>query len=362
MDFGARLESVRTQLGARDLPALLVSDAFNLRWITGFTGSSAWLVVSESAATLVTDGRYTMQAGAELDAAGLTDAVTVSVGTDAGWDRVLQSVASCPVLGVEAASLSWADARRLEEGLDTTLVPTHGLVEALRMTKEPEEIEVIAAAVALADAALTTVVAGDWVGRTEMELAAALEWEARGRGASGTSFPTIVASGPHGALPHATPRAERIEAGAPVVVDFGCLLDGYCSDATRTVVWGEVPDDLAAIHAVVAAAQDAARDETRAGADCRAVDAAARSVIEEAGWGDHFVHGTGHGVGLAVHEPPRIAATSDMTLETGFVVTIEPGIYVPGLGGVRIEDLVVVGESGCRTLTSLPRGLADLTA
>lgn len=362
MDYGRRLNAVREALAANDLPGLLVTHGANIRWLAGFTGSNARMVLTEASATLVTDARYAIQAPAELEAAGLADLVDVVVAEERGWKGIACLAGRDTPLGVEASSLSWADAKQLEEELPAPLVPTFGLVEELRTVKDADELAAIERAVELADASLAEVLREDWVGREELELAKALDWEMRDRGASGTSFPTIVAAGPNGARPHARPGNAKILPGAPVVIDFGCVLEGYCSDATRTVVWGDVPEDVAEIHAVVAQAQAAARERVVAGAECSEVDTAARSVIDAAGWGDHFVHGTGHGIGLDVHEPPRIGATSEAVLKPGNVVTIEPGIYVPDLGGVRIEDVVVVGETDARTLTSLPRGLTELLA
>lgn len=360
MDHRRRLKAAREALAANDLPGLLVTHGVNIRWLVGFTGSNARLVLTEASATLVTDARYAIQAPAELEAAGVADLVDVVVTDERGWKGFAGLAGRDTPLGVEASSLSWADAKLLEEELPVALVPTFGLVEELRTVKDADELAAIERAVELADASLTEILRKDWVGREELELTKALDWEMRERGAAGESFPTIVAAGPNGARPHARPGNAKIPPGAPVVIDFGCVLEGYCSDATRTIVWGDVPEDVAEIHAVVAEAQAAARARAVAGTQCWEVDAAARSVIDAAGWGDHFVHGTGHGIGLDVHEPPRIGATSEAALRPGNVVTIEPGIYVPDLGGVRIEDIVVVGETGARTLTSLPRGLTDL--
>jgi Xaa-Pro aminopeptidase len=196
-----------------------------------------------------------------------------------------------------------------------------------------------------------------WDGPTETAFALALELEMRERGASGTSFETIVASGPNGAMPHARPSERAIGRGELVVVDFGCIVDGYCSDMTRTVSAGDPGDEARRVWDVVASSQRAGREAVRAGVACRDVDRASRAVIDDAGWGDTFAHGTGHGVGLEIHEAPRVAATSDGTLEPGHVVTVEPGVYLPGVGGVRIEDTVVVTADGADALTGFPKQL-----
>ena len=198
------------------------------------------------------------------------------------------------------------------------------------------------------------------VGRTEREVALALEEEMRRRGASGPSFPSIVASGPHGALPHAEPRDVEIPAGVLVTLDLGARLDGYCSDCTRTWATGELDDDLAAIYDLVLRAQQAALDAVRPGPEGREIDAVARDLIAAEGHGDHFGHGLGHGVGLEVHEGPRLARTGTDALEPGNVVTVEPGVYVPGRGGVRIEDLVVVTEDGRDVLSATPKALVTV--
>jgi Xaa-Pro aminopeptidase len=192
---------------------------------------------------------------------------------------------------------------------------------------------------------------------TEQSFAALLEHTMRAHGASGASFETIVASGPNGAKPHARPTDRRIERGELVVIDFGCVVDGYCSDMTRTVSVGDPGPVAQRVWDVVLASQQAGRDAVRAGVSCRAVDRASRAVIEEAGWGERFAHGTGHGVGLEIHESPRVSASSDGTLQVGHVVTVEPGVYLPGVGGVRIEDTLVVGPDAAVALTGFPKHL-----
>jgi len=239
-------------------------------------------------------------------------------------------------------------------------VPVSGLVEQLRIVKDREEIYHIAAAAELADAALRRILGEGLEGRTERDVALALEQDMRRRGASRPSFDTIVATGPHGALPHATPRDVEIRRGDLVVIDWGAELDGYCSDCTRTFSVGEPSQEARAVYELVHEAQLAGLQAVRAGAGGRAVDGTARAVIEGQGHGQHFGHGLGHGVGIEVHEGPRLSQRSRDDLVAGNVVTVEPGVYLPGKFGVRIEDLVVVTDEGCDVLTSLSKELTVL--
>jgi Xaa-Pro aminopeptidase len=263
-------------------------------------------------------------------------------------------------VGFEDASLS---VRRLERlrglvGERAELVAAGDLVEELRKVKEPGEVEAISAAARLADEALSTVIARGLAGRTEHDVAVDLEHEMRLLGAEAASFPSIVAAGPHGALPHAEPRSEPIPGDVLVTIDWGASVDGYCSDCTRTFATGDgVDDEALAGYELVRAVQEQSVEEVRAGETGKAVDAVGRATIEAAGHGDHYGHGLGHGVGLEVHEGPTLSPRSKDTLAAGNVVTVEPGIYVPERFGVRIEDLVVVTDDGCDVLSSLPKSL-----
>ena len=350
----ARAGRLEEALGGAGVEALVVTDLLNVRYLTGFTGTNALCVVGPGLRLFVTDFRYLEQAAEQVDA---------------GWERLqgrqelLEAVRDrLPArLGFEDGHVTVRRHGKLGEllGEGVELVPAGPLVEGLRAVKEPEELDRIRAAAALADAMYEHLCAIGLVGRTEREVVLDLEAEMRRRGAE-PSFPTIVASGPHGALPHASPRDERIEAGTLVVVDLGCLLDGYCSDCTRTFATGRLSDEARAVYDLVLDAQERSLAAVRAGAEEREVDAVARGAIEEGGHGERFGHGLGHGVGLEIHEAPRLSPTADGRLEAGNVVTVEPGVYVPGSFGVRIEDLVVVRDDEPEVLSAFPKGLISL--
>jgi Xaa-Pro aminopeptidase len=360
MDVAGRIPRLRAALPDAGCEALLVTSLVNIRYLSGFTGSAGLLLVTPDDALLVTDGRYGEQAPAEVAAAGA--AVDVAVRPSAGEQRrvLAEAVTRAGIgrLGLEAAWVSWADQRdyasEVFEGVE--LVPTTGVVEGLRRTKDAGEIARIEAACRIADEAFAAVLPMLRERPAERDVALALEVEMRRRGAAGPSFDTIVAAGRNAALPHHRAADAVVEAGVPVVVDFGAVVDGYCSDMTRTVCVGEPSSAVVArMREVVAEAQAAGVAAVRAGVAVAEVDAACRAVIEAAGWGDAFVHGTGHGVGLAIHEDPRVGRTADATLAPGDVVTVEPGVYLPDHGGVRIEDTVVVTTDGCRRLTNAPK-------
>ena len=358
MDIAARAVRLRTLLPDADVDALLVTHLPNVRYLTAFTGSSAMLLVTEDALVFTSDGRYRTQADEQLTAAAVD--ARIEIGATVAQQRAALAAAIPPSarVGLEAHAVTWAQQRDLGAAFaGHELVPTSGLVERLRRVKETGEIARIRAACAIADDALAAMLPRLVNRPTERDFALELEVEMRRRGASGNSFDPIVASGPNGAKPHARPSARPIEPGELVVIDFGCIVDGYCSDMTRTVSVGDPGPEARRVWDVVRESQWAGRDAVRAGADCAAVDRACRDIIEAAGWGDSFVHGTGHGVGLEIHEEPRVAASARDTLEPGSVVTVEPGVYLPGVGGVRIEDTVVVTPDGADPLTEFPKDL-----
>ena len=335
---------------------LLVTSLTNIRYLTGFTGSAGLLFVFGEDAVLVTDGRYETQAQEQLEAAGAP--VAVQVAPAAHQRQMCTDIAasrSVAHLGLEAAHVTWARQQAFAADWfpEVELLPTVGLVEALRIVKDAAEVERLASAARIADEALASLRPRLAEGMTEAEFGRALDFRMQELGASGPSFETIVAAGPNGAKPHHRPSDRVIGRDEPVVLDFGALVDGYCSDMTRTVWVDSVASpDLRRAVSVVLESQAAGVAAVRAGVACADVDRACRAVIEEAGWGDRFVHGTGHGVGLDIHEAPSVGSTSTDTLVAGHVVTVEPGVYLPGLGGVRIEDTVVVTEDGCIPLTS----------
>jgi Xaa-Pro aminopeptidase len=332
---------------------LLVTNLVNVLYLTGYTGSNGIALIGPDARTFVTDFRYVEQAAEQVDP---------SFDRRRAAQHLLEGVEDAlPAgelrLGFEAAHMSVSDHAQLRELLPARieLIATNGLVEELRAVKQPEEVAAIRAAAALADDAFAHLVEGGLTGHTERDLALKLEFELRRLGAERPSFEPIVAGGPQGALPHASPRDEQVRAGQLVVIDWGAQLDSYCSDCTRTLATGPIDSEAGEIYQLVLDAQLAGLQEVKPGAVGRDVDSVSRAVITAGGHGEHFGHGLGHGVGLEVHEAPRLAQTSDSVLAPGNVVTVEPGIYMPGRFGVRIEDLVVVTGDGRDILTSVSK-------
>jgi Xaa-Pro aminopeptidase len=357
MDVAARAPRLRGLLADTGCDALVVTNVTNIRYLSGFTGSAALLLVLPDELVLLTDGRYGTQAAQELGEAGVE--ARIEVGNQAAQKQAAQAAAA-PVarLGLEAAHVTWARQRAFASDWfpRAELVATEGLVEGLRRVKDEGELARLAEAARIADEALAEVKPLLATGVTEREVALTLDVAVRRGGAAASAFETIVASGPNGARPHARPSDRVIGAHELVVIDFGAVVDGYRSDMTRTVCVGPpASHTLARMLEVVSESQLAGVGAVRAGVATQDVDRACRDVIAGAGWGDAFVHSTGHGVGLDIHESPAVAATSADTLEAGFVVTVEPGVYLPEHGGVRIEDMVVVTTDGCRPLTHAPK-------
>jgi Xaa-Pro aminopeptidase len=340
-----------------EVDLLLVTNLVNVRYLTGFTGSNGMAVVGRDVRRFITDFRYVEQAAEQVQGfdreQGPQDFVTALAD---GWPEGELR------LGFEDDHVSVRRHGRLREVVPDRieLVPAGGPVERLRAVKEPEEVERIAAAASLVDEVYGWLREQGLVGRTEREVALALEEHMRRLGADEPSFPSIVASSERGALPHARPTDATIERGTLVTLDVGARLDGYCSDCTRTWATGELPDDLAEAYGLVLRAQREALDAVRPGPEGREVDAVAREIITAAGHGEHFGHGLGHGVGMEVHEAPRLARTGTDPLVAGNVVTVEPGVYLPGRGGVRIEDLVVVTDEGRRVLSGTTKELVNV--
>lgn len=357
-DHAGRLQRATVAATTAGCDALLVSDLVNVRYLCGFTGSNGLLVVGAGQPVLVTDGRYRAQAAQELHDAGVDVRLQVESTNLAG--AVVAAVVGRDRIGLEAASVTWAAQRRYaaESFAGRELIATNALVEEQRSVKEPSEVARIEAAAAIADAALAACLPLLRNGPSESAFALELELAMRRLGAGGAAFETIVASGPNAALPHARPGERCVSEGDLVVLDFGAMVDGYRSDMTRTVCVGEPTAAQREMFDLVVEAQRAARDSVAPGVSTGDVDGAARKVIESAGRGEAFSHGTGHGVGLQIHEAPLISRHTTSTLQLGQVVTVEPGVYLEGVGGVRVEDTVVVTEDGCRVLTNSPIGLS----
>jgi Xaa-Pro aminopeptidase len=348
-------------LDAEGLDALLVTSRPNIRYLSGFSGSAGFAVATRDTLLLVTDSRYDEQAHQEAGAVARVQIESTSV-----WDRLfkeLQAVLpAASTIGFEPHALTVKDAERFAS---TAAVvwrwrPAPELVEKLRVRKDPDEVAAIRAAAALAALGLRDTLAAVRAagGQTELEIAGLLEGALRRHGSEGHPFPTIVASGPRSALPHALTSGRAVARGDWLLLDFGAVVDGYCADVTRTVVVGARADDAQrALYALVQDAQRRAREGVRAGMSGREADALARDVIEARGFGAAFGHSTGHGVGLEVHEAPRLARTANDPLPEDAVVTIEPGVYVAGRGGVRIEDDVFLSADGPVLLTD---GCTDL--
>lgn len=365
-DYAARRAALAGTLPAHGAEAIVVSDLINVRYLTGFTGSNAAALVwtGDRPDRIATDGRYTAQVAAqapELDAVLARDTVAALLAAVADeW------TGETPVrLAFESDAVTVAQFTELcaaPSAAEVELVPVRGAVQDLREVKDDGEIALIAQACRIGDQALAALLDRGAVapGRTEREVARELEWEMYARGAEAIAFETIVAAGAGSAIPHHRPTGAVLAHGDLVKIDFGAVVGGYHSDMTRTFVLGEAQPWQREIYSIVQEAQEAGRAALHPGAPLAAIDAAAREVITAAGYGEQYVHGLGHGVGLQIHEAPGIGSAASATLRDGAAVTVEPGIYLPGRGGVRIEDTLAVSGSGSRSLTSAPRALQIL--
>jgi len=356
-----RIESLLARLSDEGLDAMVVSHPPNLRYLTGFSGSAGVLLVSRQGVLFITDFRYETQSREEIG-----DLARIVIDASGTWERLLKLLREYPLvrsIGFEGHVVTVHEAERLdgEEAAGWRFQPKTDLVEGLRVAKAPEEVEAVRAAGAVATAALEDATACVRPGQTEFEVAALLEAALRRHGSEDYPFPSIVASGPRTALPHARTSARVVERGDFLLLDFGAVVDGYASDVTRTFVVGAPPTARQAeVFGVVRRAQQAALDGLRAGLTGRVADALARDVITAAGHGPAFGHSLGHGLGLEVHEAPRLARTVEQPLPEGAVVTVEPGVYYSDWGGVRIEDDVVLDAGGATLLTQFPRDLLVL--
>ncbi len=352
-----RIDTIRQLAAAHDTDGVVIAHPADLRWAVGFTGSNGLLAVTERGAWFVTDGRYTSQAAAEVEGAD----VAVAPGALAEFASERGYLDGAQRIAVQSDRLTVAAFETLQEAVpDAELVPVKDLLAEAVAAKTPGEVEAVRQAQALTCDVFSAILPTVQPGMSEQAIAAEIVYQHLKRGASAMSFEPIVAAGPRGALPHARPSSRPLNPGELVVIDMGGVLDGFCSDVTRTVAVGEPAEDAREAYAVVQRAQRAAIDAARAGLTGRQLDTVARSVIADAGLGDAFSHSLGHGVGLDVHEWPRLSQQVEHVLPAGATVTVEPGVYLEGRFGVRIEDVVVLREDGCDNLTPLPTDLLVL--
>jgi len=359
MNYAQRQERLRDALRASKAQALLVTHLPNVRYLCGFTGSSGVLAFSLKRGAMqsafFTDGRYTTQARDEVKRSRVVVAEKPALTAALRW----LSSARAASVAIEAEHVTVAGLASIRKGLGRSvrIQNTSGMVERLRMVKEPDEIKILRKAVLLGASLFDVALRKIWPGATEASIAGEMEHAARKAGAEGMSFDTIVASGKRSALPHGRASQAKVPARGFCILDFGVILAGYCSDMTRTLYVGAPDRRSAAMYDAVKEAQLAGIASVQAGVTAEEVDRATRRVLDKAGFGRFFTHSTGHGVGLEIHEPPRLGDKQPEVLQPGMVITIEPGIYVPGIGGVRIEDMVVVTERGCEVLTPTTKDL-----
>lgn len=345
------------------LDALLITDPYNIRYLSGFRGGEGALYISKNQNVLITDSRYTEQAEKESE---------FEVIEENNKHNRMQILTECIQkeknglnqsfsMGYEDDYMVCSELAKLREKLPVTKwAPLKHHINDLRRIKTKEEIDFLAKAESIGDYAFSQIIKVLKPGMTELEVAATLEYHMKMAGAEDLSFSTIVASGIHSSMPHAIPDEKKLEYGDFLTMDFGCKYKGYCSDMTRTVVIGKASEKQREVYQVVLNAQLAALDSLCAGKTGKEIDAVARTIIEKEGYGKYFGHGLGHSVGLYIHENPRLSPSDNTVLEEGMIETVEPGIYIPGFGGVRIEDMVVVTKNGCRNLASSPKELIEL--
>ncbi len=367
LSVSGRDQLVRHELAQRKDPAdgatagsLLVFDLNNIRWLTGFTGSAGTLVIHPDEMVLITDGRYGEQARHQLNAAGASARVVVGSSATALREALERTLQPTGAVAVDPSEVTHAQYQTIRSQTTAKLIAVSGVVQHLRRRKSPAEIARMKRASACTDAALAEVAPMMSERPTERDVRDELEYRMRRHGADGPSYDTIVATGPNGARPHHRPTSAVIEEGHLVVIDVGALVDGYHSDMTRTYLIGDVDPVLRRMHDVVRESQLAGLAAVRAGVTAGDVDKVCRDIIADAGFGAEFIHSTGHGVGLQIHEQPWVRTAMPEPLQSGEVVTVEPGVYREGLGGVRIEDLVVVTDTGCDILTDSPKDISCL--
>ncbi|MDY7010810.1 MAG: Xaa-Pro peptidase family protein [Planctomycetota bacterium] len=358
--FTRRISAVRKMMRIGRVDAMLLTSPHNVRYCSGFTGEDSYLLFGKRWVRLLTDGRFAEQARIEcphiravVRKGGMIDAIT----------DVL-SAGDVRRLGIEGDSVTVSFKAQMDSALKRVRIKTFtDETDSLRQVKDAGELAAIRKSVRVAEKAFRGLISGgarNFVARTESQIAAELEYLMRRAGASGASFETIVAAGAHSALPHYRSGGRRIRQGDAVLIDWGAVVNGYCSDLTRVVFIGRIPPRIARIYKVVLQGLSAGIEAISPGVKCASVDAAARDVITAAGYGDEFAHGLGHGIGLDVHELPRLGRKVKKTLRPGMVVTVEPGIYLPGVGGVRIEDDVVVADGGAERISTLSRRMESM--
>jgi Xaa-Pro aminopeptidase len=353
-----RIAKVLNIMGSKALDACIIRGMDNIYYLTGFRGSEGTLFVTTGDVALITDFRY------------ITHAKEVTKGVKIEEQRGKQNVVSelCEKYGIKKMGFDsfhtfyQMHKRWVETLKDVELVPLESDIEEIRKCKEPEEIEAIRKAIDISTNAFVEVFEKIRPGKTEKEIARDLDFAMRSMGADSPSFDTIVASGPRAALPHAVPTDREIKAGEAIIMDFGAQLNGYCSDETCTIAVGDVNGKIREIHKIVSDAKDLAIEKIRSGMSIKDLDTIVRGFIDEAGYGEYFRHGVGHGIGIAVHEAPSITSVGEGVLEEDMVVTIEPGIYLPNLGGVRLEDMVLITDKGATVLTRLRKELLNISA
>lgn len=351
-----RIHRVRRLLQEKRLTGLLVYSRENTYYLSGFSGTDSMLLITDDKALLLTDFRYIEQAGLQSPHFEVIDSSPDMM------EAVKKHMTAAEIfnLGVEEDSLSYRQSIRLRENENLVLQPFQDVLTDIRSVKDKFEQELMQKAAQIAEASLQAVLPAFVPGRTEEEVAAALEYEMRKRGASGASFATIVASGPRSALPHGVASQRKMQAGDAIVVDFGCVWRGYCSDMTRTFFLGRPQEEAIKVYELVLKAHLKALRALKAGMTGAEADKIARLIIEKNGYGEAFGHALGHGVGLAIHEAPRLSQTGCHPLKAGQVVTVEPGIYLPGRFGVRIEDTAVIVAEGAASLNNFSKQLTIL--
>ncbi len=357
--MAAIFEKVQNILKDKGLDAVLVSDGFNMRYISGFTGATGYLLITKNSRTLFTDSRYTVAAKAQAP-----DFNVVIISTDKGYTDCINDILNAEnikKLGFESQNIIYSDFLRLNEKLAVKeFVPITDELTRLRRIKTEEEIGFLRQAEHIGDIAFNEILGHIKPGVTELEIAAKLEYIMKCNGAEKLSFETIVASGLNSSKPHAEPGEKKIESGDFVTMDFGCVYKGYCSDMTRTVVVGHADKKQREIYNIVLKAQTAVIDMLKPGLPGKEYDKIARDIIAEAGYGEYFGHGLGHSVGLEIHENPRFSPKEEEIIEPGTIITVEPGIYIPDFGGVRIEDMLVITEDGYEDFAHSRKELIEL--